>query len=318
MEIPFETILDTQFTNAAPGSGLATFMLSEPPHFYLENVSSPRPDSSGGRVWKRCADWTEGMQATRILRHDLIGGAVQLAHLLRNLSTSTQGSDIRLHSPSYHNSGQQSPVAPDVAHPPMANLNGPGYHQAAHTLDIPRSDYLTEGRRRSYPGSSQTHHSRESNFGAVELNAAADIHGSSPAEYNSYSRPPTRAHSYHSPMFSDYNESESHQQSPVDFESPHASNGHSQPSYSQPVPRNYFHSEERVVSSYNLEGLRRNSSNGSMPGSELNTPSPPLLTTPFHPPPELLHGPKPSEVMTGLPGMSYESDDDLHHGQDIS
>src|SRR5271154_3003861 len=44
MEIPFDTILDTEFANAAPGSGLASFTLSQPPIFYLENISSPRSD----------------------------------------------------------------------------------------------------------------------------------------------------------------------------------------------------------------------------------------------------------------------------------
>ncbi|KAF8876740.1 hypothetical protein BD779DRAFT_1695815, partial [Infundibulicybe gibba] len=100
MEIPFDSIVDTEFTNAAPGSGLATFVLSQPPIFYLENVSSPNTDGTTTRHWKRCADWTEGHQATHVLRHDLIGSAVQLAHLLRNLHANT-GSDIALHSPSY-------------------------------------------------------------------------------------------------------------------------------------------------------------------------------------------------------------------------
>ncbi|KAI0259854.1 homeobox domain-containing protein, partial [Gloeopeniophorella convolvens] len=84
MEIPFDIIVETEFVNAAPGSGLASFFLSQPPLFYLEDVapSPPTTTTAGGpplRAWKRCADWTEGMQATKILRHDLVGSAVQLA-----------------------------------------------------------------------------------------------------------------------------------------------------------------------------------------------------------------------------------------------
>jgi len=52
------------------------------------------------RSWKRCADWTEGMQASKILRHDLVGSGVQLAYVLRNFQ-ATPGSDIRLRCPPY-------------------------------------------------------------------------------------------------------------------------------------------------------------------------------------------------------------------------
>jgi regulatory protein PHO2 len=100
MEIPFGIVVDTEFVSAAPGSGLASFFLSQPPIFYLEDIM---PDPAGGpptRSWKRCADWTEGMQATKILRHDLVGSAVQLAYILRNFQAAP-GSDIRLRCPPY-------------------------------------------------------------------------------------------------------------------------------------------------------------------------------------------------------------------------
>ena len=100
MEIPFGIVVDTEFVSAAPGSALASFFLSQPPLFYLEDIVT---DPAGGppmRSWKRCADWTEGMQATKILRHDLVGSAVQLAYVLRNFQ-ATPGSDIRLRCPPY-------------------------------------------------------------------------------------------------------------------------------------------------------------------------------------------------------------------------
>lgn len=107
MEIPFDTIINTDFQNAAPGSGMASFILSQPPAFYLEHVSSSSPAE---RLWKNCADWTEGRQATHVLRHTLIGSAVQLNHLLRDLNTGSVGSEITLYHPSaYQRSAQLSP-----------------------------------------------------------------------------------------------------------------------------------------------------------------------------------------------------------------
>lgn len=117
MEIPFDTIVNTNFQNAAPGSGMGSFILSQPPIFYLEHVSSNSPAE---RLWKECADWTEGRQATHVLRHTLIGSAVQLNHLLRDLNTGAVGSDITLYHPStYQRIAQPSPPIA-LPSPPLA------------------------------------------------------------------------------------------------------------------------------------------------------------------------------------------------------
>ncbi|KIK10317.1 hypothetical protein K443DRAFT_118259 [Laccaria amethystina LaAM-08-1] len=124
MEIPFDTIINTDFQNAAPGSGVASFILSKPPIFYLEHVS---PSSPAERLWEKCADWTEGRQATHVLRHTLIGSAVQLVHLLRDLNTRAVGSDITLYHPStYQRLAQPSPLIA-LPSPPLApyGLSGP-------------------------------------------------------------------------------------------------------------------------------------------------------------------------------------------------
>ncbi|KAL4066766.1 hypothetical protein V8B97DRAFT_1659865 [Scleroderma yunnanense] len=117
MEVPFDIIADTEFTNAAPGSGLVSFLLARPPTFYLETLSPPTPAQGTEpiRHWKQCADWTEGQQATKILRHDLVGSAVQLAHVLRHLNAHTSGSDIQLHSPSYMNHDTSPALLHDLA-----------------------------------------------------------------------------------------------------------------------------------------------------------------------------------------------------------
>lgn len=125
MELPFETIVTATFTNAAPGSGLASFQLSQPPIFYLENAGSPDTDGSSVRYWKRCSDWTEGHQASEVLHHELIGSAVQLSHVLGNLIVN-KGPDIPLQYPSYRTEPPTSPM--ELPLPPMVGLTGPGYH----------------------------------------------------------------------------------------------------------------------------------------------------------------------------------------------
>ncbi|KAF8905000.1 hypothetical protein CPB84DRAFT_625557 [Gymnopilus junonius] len=88
MEIPFDSVENAELTNAGRDSSLAVFVLSRPPNFYLENVTSA-PCEGFLRTWKRCSDWTEGHQATHVLRHTLIGSSVQLAHVLEIFHSNT-------------------------------------------------------------------------------------------------------------------------------------------------------------------------------------------------------------------------------------
>lgn len=299
MEIPFDHIIDTQFTNAAPGSGLASFLLSEPPHFYLESVP---PDRSGPRLWKRCADWTEGQQATKVLKHDLIGSAVQLAHLLRNLSTSNQGSDIRLHSPSYHPPSQSSPSSIELSNSSMSSLGMHNHCQQRE--DAPRQE------------DKGTYHSQHEprddiHFSPVEVNTAELMHGPPSDGYHTYHRPAASySDSRHSSMYSNYPDSESLNTSPIEYKSIDGLGHQGRRSYSGHHAPRYHDDESRIVTPYQLEELQRNSTT-SAPVSELGTPSPPTLTTPFHPLPKI-PGPKPSEVITGLPAMVHDSDEDVY------
>ncbi|KAJ7158929.1 hypothetical protein C8R46DRAFT_907311 [Mycena filopes] len=112
MEIPYDSIVDTEFTNASPGStGLASFVLSRPPVFYLETG----PEDGSPRHWKRCTDWTEGHQASRVLRHDLIGSAVPLVHLLQSLQVNAEASSP--YSPYYRS---QPPSPMEIPAPPLS------------------------------------------------------------------------------------------------------------------------------------------------------------------------------------------------------
>ncbi|KAG1796700.1 uncharacterized protein HD556DRAFT_281771 [Suillus plorans] len=289
MEIPFDIIVHTEFTNAAPGSGLASFILSQPPTFYLESFSSPGPT----RQWKKCADWTEGQQATKILRHDLIGSAVQLAHLLRHLNAHASGSDIRLHSPSYY-SQEPPPPLMEVPQPPMAILTGPAYPYGGDVSDSRRAEGPVHIRRRSFSGGTMqlSHLHRPSHQPlAVDLpvNPTPGPH-SAPYASSSFSPYSNRNHpsihlSSHSPMFSEYaNSASSHSasqqsQSPVDYG---PTDTHSVPprSYSSAPVHHMYDGTMSMTSPY--------SSNGPTPSSSSQTPfvspSPPLLTTPFYPP----------------------------------
>lgn len=296
MDIPFDTIVDTQFTNAAPGSGLATFQLSQPPVFYLENPCTPQADGSGGRMWKRCADWTEGMQATRVLRHDLIGSAVQLAHLLRNLSLNST-SDLRLVSPAYV-SNNHGPSPSPIDPPQPSPIPPPSYTSYFH-------------HKRSYSGPSYMQRSRDdSDLPTIDINAAANLpRGPASASYlaSYHHRPIERAHSstYHSPMFSDYPQS----QHPDEYDPHpvhHITDDHGA---SRPYARHFYDDESRIMSPYDLEAYQRHPAPSS---DNLTSPPQALLTTPFHPPPEMLQQPKPTEIITGLHPASFESGEDIH------
>lgn len=152
MEMAFDTIVETKFTNAAPGTGLASFVFSRPPSFYLETMTSPPLDGGASlRTWKRCADWTEGMQASKVLRHDLVGSAVQLAHVLRNLNANASGSEISLHPPSYRQN-TDGVSSPGLALPPINGYSqtNPDLVPSAATSDF----YGGYERQRAYSGAS--------------------------------------------------------------------------------------------------------------------------------------------------------------------
>ncbi|KAH7884588.1 hypothetical protein F5I97DRAFT_1938024 [Phlebopus sp. FC_14] len=321
MEIPFDIIVETEFTNAAPGSGLASFTLSQPPTFYLESFTSPPPDQGAQpiRQWKRCADWTEGQQATKILRHDLVGSAVQLAHVLRHLNAYTSGSDIRLHSPAYH--VRDSPSTPmELRNPPMATLVGPNYHYLEEPpIDLQRS--IVHGRGDSTSGfiaaSSYTHqHGSHHSIEPPSVVVVSEPSCSSPHFQNSIQQ--QNIQSSHSPIYSEYPATVaphnipplSH--SPIDY-------GPSFPPHSCPRP---YSSGSTHSTSYNEGGriispyLEVQQPVGIAHPS-LATPSPPLLTTPFYPP-----GTVPDTrvldqfdasipIPSGMPAIMYDSDDSV-------
>lgn len=163
MEIPFDTIAETEFVDAAPGSGLASFFLTQSPLFYLEDIATSLTGGPPVRSWKRCADWTEGMQATKVLRHDLVGSAVQLAYVFQKFQAAAS-SNIRLRCPTYvrpelHSglsSEQQNPISlptslnlgltsePHSYRPPFGGGGIDGVRDNLVTTDVPKRYPFTE------------------------------------------------------------------------------------------------------------------------------------------------------------------------------
>ncbi|KAI0297283.1 hypothetical protein B0F90DRAFT_920085 [Multifurca ochricompacta] len=202
MEIPFDTIVQTEFVNAAPGSGLASFFLSQPPLFYLEDIMTPPTGGRPVRSWKRCADWTEGMQATKVLRHNLVGSAVQLAHVLRNFQTAPS-SDIRLRCPTYVRPELPSGLSLEQHHPVPLSLSlvgeTHGYRPpfGGGAIDTGRDIHLVADvpKRYSFPGIQIPHDN------SADTTAYGDSLGTSPHSHlaltaSSSSPPPSAYSSY--------------------------------------------------------------------------------------------------------------------------
>ncbi|CAL1715730.1 unnamed protein product [Somion occarium] len=277
MEISFDSIVETKFTNAAPGTGLASFFLDRPPVFYMETVAEGM-NSVPLRGWRRCGDWTEGLQATKILRHDLVGTAVQLAHLLRTINNNTSGSEIALHHPSY---ASHSSPSPGLQSPQIV-----GYVQPAPEM------HPTSGTE--YYGYDQRRR-----FSAPAVNPRiVDPTNRSPS-MPVY--PPSMQSAVPIPesMYSDY-------------------------SMDSPKPNRFRPPELDLTANYHNMSLSRNvarrvsyggdeppHSSGSTTHSSYNTPSPPLLTTPYNPP-GYWNSPAPGNMSNMRVGMASPANPAAH------
>ncbi|KAF8736591.1 hypothetical protein AX14_014325 [Amanita brunnescens Koide BX004] len=97
MTIPLRNVIQTNFVNEKPGFGTLSFHLSESPHFYLKENGQERQYG-----WKRCDDWTEDCQASKILQHDLSGETLQLIRLQQYIiQTKSPAFDDPLQKPIY-------------------------------------------------------------------------------------------------------------------------------------------------------------------------------------------------------------------------
>ncbi|KAJ7219962.1 homeodomain transcription factor [Mycena pura] len=144
MEISLDTIVHAEFTHTSSGpTGLASFALSRPPLFYLESPS----DHGLSRQWKRSTDWTEGHQASQVLRHDLVGNATSLAFLVQSLQVGAEGSSPLT---PYHPSEPPSPM--EIPLPPLSVI------QRTEQQRYSEECSLTRPRRRSYAAANDLSH----------------------------------------------------------------------------------------------------------------------------------------------------------------
>jgi regulatory protein PHO2 len=100
------------------------------------------------------------------------------------------------------------------------------------------------------------------------------------------------------------------------------------PYSAQPVPRTFYGEEPRLVHPYQSDGMRRHSSANLSHQYNSGTPSPPLLTTTYRPSPHAENildrhseplSSSTTPIISGLPGIPYESDDDIRHlREDVS
>lgn len=135
MVVPFDAIQQTRFSNIAPGTGLASFTLSQPPQFYMENSVESAMGQPCMRVWKRCADWAEDTQATLVFRHDLIGPAIQLAQFIQTINQGN-GIGVSLRTPAQ---SFELSAAPDAILPLPTGLAATMTEEYAHVDQLQSS-----------------------------------------------------------------------------------------------------------------------------------------------------------------------------------
>ncbi|KDQ53116.1 hypothetical protein JAAARDRAFT_435587 [Jaapia argillacea MUCL 33604] len=296
MEVPFSSIVNAHFTNTAPGVGIASFFLSHPPIFYLENSDEVEGNLPSG--WRRCADWTEGMQATSILRHELMGSAVQLSHLVGNFQTNVSEPEIRLHSPSYLVNPEPATPTLEDQEPPMTAMTPPSEgFRAAGMLGVPKPEYYMHHRKRSLSGppalsSSSELPAMDPRIDASMGSSSAPFHTPSPYTRSSDS-PSTSGHptpltpQYPLPTsFPDYTSTDG-----LDLMYPPSSGPeeyiHQQQSmqgsyFAQPMPSPFLSDDPNTPTSYDMHLGSVNPFSDSLYQSSAPTQSP-ILTTAFHP-----------------------------------
>lgn len=162
MEIPFDTVIDVEYANTTPGSGLASFELSRPPYFFLEDKVQDATATS--KHWKRCTDWTEGLQATHILRHDVIALAAPFSRIVQKIRNEL---DSRIQTPVQVEQLDASSPAMQIPQPPLAGL--------------PIADFFFEDSPDTNLDTSISHHSPTTSTSDFTFNAGPSGPHSAPA-----------------------------------------------------------------------------------------------------------------------------------------
>ncbi|KAG8739759.1 hypothetical protein FRC10_005184 [Ceratobasidium sp. 414] len=157
MEIPISTVINAEFsptTHSHPGQGIASFYLSEKPIFYME-------DANAGGSWQVCDDWTEGRQATHVLKHQLVGSGVQLSHAIRVFEARRRNPAVLMGARgmgmqmAYPNVEAPRPVSMQIPQPPLLGVQPQSATPPMFTFppnNAARAFHATHGRKRSYSG----------------------------------------------------------------------------------------------------------------------------------------------------------------------
>jgi regulatory protein PHO2 len=210
MEIPFAWIETTEFAQSQTQAdqACAVFILSQPPNFFMEALDTSGP--SPAREWKKCSDWTEGMQASNVLRHELVGATVLLLHALRGLpgGPSPTPQLIAPHGFSRSPSNTLSGMQMQIPQPPMMAI--PPTPASTSFLSNPTMHHLqmTHGRKRSFSGPAAFHNPLSQSDISSPLN---DAHSQNAAvdpgthSQSNFISPPQRPTSldFYSPTFLD-------------------------------------------------------------------------------------------------------------------
>ncbi|PSR88715.1 hypothetical protein PHLCEN_2v5066 [Hermanssonia centrifuga] len=89
MDISFASIERTVLVKTKKRIAQATFFLSQPPTFYLEDEVASTVNSAVGtsvlRCWTQCHDWTENNEGSTVLQHEVLGPYIPLNYLLKNI-----------------------------------------------------------------------------------------------------------------------------------------------------------------------------------------------------------------------------------------
>lgn len=131
MDVPFGIVADAKLVSVSPDTAQASFYLSRSPLFFLEDVQ-PAADGKNIRKWVRCADWTEGLQASAVLKHDVTGPASALAYVWQSISAFRNGPQS-----AYFMSPSPTSSSPSLPNPAVPYIQG-----RDHRPQPPALDYL--------------------------------------------------------------------------------------------------------------------------------------------------------------------------------
>ncbi|KJA23018.1 hypothetical protein HYPSUDRAFT_612848 [Hypholoma sublateritium FD-334 SS-4] len=299
MEIPFHTVTNTEYKMIGPHTGIASFVLSQPPVFYLENVGSPLSDDPPVRTWKRCSDWTEGHQASKVLRHTVLGSDAELVFLLRNLPANSGTSSIPLRANAYRaDCVSTSPM--ELQPPPLAGLGG---------ANTPYAD----SEMKSRPGSADVRKRSpyslpDERYAAAHGDLHPPPHSAPPGPFsrNGFMRPihPSTTPNFDSGVYSNYPGVHQAPEPPSYSPVPPGGGLYNRPYAAQPQP--YFDESPRGMQPFQQD-VDDMSPRISQP-RDYSNPSPTGFPQKYHP--EMHRDrqqlPPPHQgALSGLPGMMY-------------